>query len=214
MKGKNPGYDSYIPQYDRQSRDNEKQFGIRVAHDPSDWMQIVAIRAAVFLSEQCCPYDEEFDGNDFCSTHLIGYKGNEPIACFRARFFADFCKLERLAVRHEFRNTRMSFDIVRAGIELARKKGYRRIYGHAQDRLLKFWMHFGAKPLAKDYKLVFSDFSYTEVLLEVEPHPDAITVDSDPYVIIRPEGAWHKTGILEESGNRPVTSPLVEMKYA
>lgn len=214
MKNQRPRYDTYIPQSEQGPENNEKQFGIRVAHDPSDLMKVVAIRSAVFLSEQRCPFEEEFDGNDLCASHLIGHKGDEPVACIRARFFAEFCKLERLAVRHEYRNTRMSFDIVRAGIELARKKGYRRIYGHAQDRLLKFWMHFGAKPLPKKHKLIFSDFSYTEVLLEVDPHPDPITVDSDPFVIIRPEGAWHKTGILEQSASRPVTSPLVNLKVA
>jgi hypothetical protein len=146
--------------------------------------------------------------------HLIGYIDGEPAACLRARFFADFVKLERLAVRHEFRNSRMAFAIVRAGIEMARKKGFRRIYGHAQDRYVKFWAHFGAKPLGPDRTLVFSDFSYTEMVIELEPHPDAITVDSDPYVIIRPEGEWHHAGALDASAARPVTSPVRNQKAA
>jgi predicted GNAT family N-acyltransferase len=194
--------------------DNTPRHGIKVARTIADMMQVVAIRAAVFMSEQNCPYEEEFDGNDFCAMHLIGYIDGEPAACIRARFFADFVKLERLAVRHEFRNTRMSFNIVRAGIEVARKKGFRLIYGHAQDRLIKFWSHFGAKPLGQDRTLVFSDFSYTEMVIELEPHPDPITVDSDPYVIIRPEGEWHRAGALDMSSARPVTSPLRDQKAA
>jgi predicted GNAT family N-acyltransferase len=166
------------------------------------------------MSEQNCPYEEEFDGNDFCAMHLIGYVNGEPAACIRARFFADFCKLERLAVRHEFRNTRLSFNIVNAGIEIARKKGYRLIYGHAQDRLVKFWSHFGAKPLGSNRKLVFSDFSYTEMVIELEPHPEPVTIDTDPYVIIRPEGEWHRQGALDVSSARAVTSPLREQKAA
>src|SRR5262249_37327661 len=138
----------------------------------------------------------------------------EPIACIRIRYFADFAKIERLAVRHEFRNSRMSFNIVRAAIELIRKKGYRQIYGQAQDRLVKFWGHFGFKPLPKRAELVFSDFSYTEMRMEVEPHPDPITIDSDPYVIIRAEGMWHHSGVLEESATRPVTSPLLDLAQA
>ena len=201
-----PIYDSYDKNL---AASGKRHYGIKVARSLSDMMQIVAIRSAVFISEQDCPYDEEFDGNDFCSTHLIGYVGNEPAACLRARFFADFAKLERLAVRHEFRRSRLSFKIVRAGIELARAKGYKRIYGHAQDRLVNFWSTFGARPMeARDKPLVFSDFSYTEMLLEAEPHPDAITLDSDPYLLIRPEGKWHEDAILEKSASRDVTCPL------
>lgn len=191
-----------------------KPYGIKVARTLDDMMKVVAIRSAVFMSEQTCPYLEEFDGNDFSATHLIGYVGDEPAACLRARFFASFAKLERLAVRHEFRNSRLSFDIVWAGIELARKKGYTQIYGHAQDRLVKFWSRFGARPMGDNRKLAFSDYSYTEMLLEVEPHPDPLTLDSDPYELIRPEGEWHKPGILERSIARPVTSPLHDREAA
>jgi predicted GNAT family N-acyltransferase len=181
---------------------------IKIARSMEDLMQVVAIRSAVFLTDQACPYEEEFDGNDFCSLHLIAMVGPEPAACLRARYFGDFCKLERLAVRQDYRRSRIAFQIVQAGIELARKKGFRRIYGHAQDRLVDFWAHFGAKPLGDGRKLVFSDFSYTEMVIELEPHPDPITMDTDPYLIIRPEGDWEDRGVLDESSSRPVTSPL------
>jgi predicted GNAT family N-acyltransferase len=190
------------------SRRNTKEFSVSVARTLNDMMEVSAIRAAVYMAEQSCPYDEEFDGNDFCALHLIGRVGREPATCLRVRFFADFAKLERMAVRQEFRQSTIAFEMARAGIELCRKKGYRRIYGHAQDRLIPFWSRFGFKPVDKQHNLVFSDFSYTEVLLETEPHPEAITLDADPYVLIRPEGEWHRPGILEQSATRAVTSPL------
>jgi len=49
------------------------------------------------------------------------------------------------------------------------------------------------------------------MLLEFEPDQNAITLDSDPYVIIRPEGEWDTPGILEASASRPSTSPLRAM---
>ncbi len=197
--------------YDKKRRETQNgppTLHVKVARTLDDLMQVTAIRSAVFLADQVCPYEEEFDGNDLCAMHLIGMSGTEPAACIRARFFADFVKLERLAVRQEFRRSRLSFMMVQAGIELARKKGFRRIYGHAQDRLVDFWARFGAKPLGPDRKLVFSDFSYTEMVIDLEPHPDPITVGSDPYVIIRPEGEWHNPGVLEASAARAPTSPL------
>jgi predicted GNAT family N-acyltransferase len=203
-----PIYSNYDASKANENNKLVPAYAIRVARTLEDLMQVTAIRSAVFLTDQTCPYEEEFDGNDLCAIHLIGSVGGEPAACIRARFFADFVKLERLAVRQEFRRSRLSFKMVQAGIELARKKGFRRIYGHAQDRLVDFWARFGAKPLGLDRKLVFSDFSYTEMVIDLDPHPDPITVDSDPYLIIRPEGEWHRPGILDASASRAPTSPL------
>jgi predicted GNAT family N-acyltransferase len=170
-------------------------------------MRVMTIRSAVYMSEQECPYGEEFDGNDFSATHLIGYVGDEPAACLRIRYFADFVKMERLAVRREFRKTRLAFKIVHAGIELCRTKGYRKIYGHSQKRLLNFWSRFGFKPFEGSREFVFSDFDYIEVSLDLTPHPHAISIGVDPYIMIRPEGRWHVPGILERSAIRPVTRP-------
>ena len=35
---------------------------------------------------------------------------------------------------------------------------------------------------------MFSDFDYVEVKLETAKHPQSITLNDDPYVLIRPEG--------------------------
>ena len=185
-----------------------------VARSLEDLARVIALRAAVYMAEQACPYEEEFDGNDLSATHLIGYVGDEPAGCLRIRFFADFAKIERLAVRAEYRNTRMAFALVRAGIELARVKGYRRLYGHAQKRLVGFWSRFGFRVFEGAQELVFSDFDYIEMLLEAEPHPQAIGIGVDPYVIIRPEGRWHRAGALDRSRSRAVTRPSVDRKAA
>ncbi|MGO8710757.1 MAG: GNAT family N-acetyltransferase, partial [Rhizomicrobium sp.] len=150
-----------------------------------------------------------FDGNDMSATHLLGYVGDEPAGCIRIRYFADFAKIERLAVRKEFRSTRLSFQLVRAAIELCRVKGYRRLYGHAQKRLVNFWSRFGFRLFEGGQELVFSDFDYVEMVADIEAHPDAITIGGNPYKTIRPEGRWHVPGILESSAHRDVTRPSV-----
>jgi predicted GNAT family N-acyltransferase len=203
-----PIYDGYREQ--RKGRD----LSVTIVRTLEDMMRVIAIRSAVYVAEQGCPYDEEFDGNDFSSTHLIGYIGREPAGCLRVRYFADFAKIERLAVRREFRNTRLAFQIVRAGIELCRTKGYQRLYGHSQKRLLNFWSRFGFRPLEGGREFVFSDFDYVEIVLDTTPHPEAISIGVDPYIIIRPEGRWHLPGVLERSASRPVTRPSAERTRA
>lgn len=190
---------------------NSNSISIRIARDANDLMRVTAIRSAVYLAEQNCPLDEEFDGNDLVAAHFIGFIGDEPAACLRVRFFGEFAKVERLAVRHQFRRSRISFRLVQASVEYIKRKGFRKIYGQAQDRLVDFWAHFGAKPLPGNRKITFSDFSYTEMLLEIEPPADAITLESDPYMIIRPEGEWDCPGALDRSAGRDVTSPIRQL---
>lgn len=179
-----------------------RRMHVKVARGADDLLMVYAIRAAVFLAEQACPYAEEFDGNDQCATHFIGFVGSEPACCLRARYFADFAKLERLAVRKEFRRTRVSFDVVRTAVEHVRRKGFRRIYGHARQGVEKFWAHFGAKPLSPGNDFVFSDHLYSEMIAEYDALPDAIGLESGPYVIVRPEGDWDRPGVLESSAER------------
>jgi hypothetical protein len=97
--------------------------GIRVVNGFDDMMRVAAVRSAVYIGEQSCPYNEEFDGNDLAATHLLALVDNEPAGCMRLRFFGDFAKLERLAVRREFRTSRTAFQLVRAALRCAGKRG-------------------------------------------------------------------------------------------
>lgn len=189
-----PKYDSYDKAY--------SATGITVAREISEVMKAAAIRSAVYIGEQNCPYDEEFDGNDFAATHLLAYVDNEPAGCMRIRFFGTFAKLERLAVRKEFRTTRTAFELVRASVELCRAKGFRTIYGHARTDLLNFWQSFGFHVRPERGEFAFSGHHFVEMREEIEPTNDAISLIDDPYRIIRPEGKWHLPGILELSSDR------------
>jgi predicted GNAT family N-acyltransferase len=201
---KRPLYDGY------RTGQAKTALSVTMARTIEDMMRIVAMRSAVYIGEQECPYDEEFDGNDFAGTNLLGYVGDEPAGCIRVRYFADFAKIERLAVRKEFRNTRLSFHLVRAAIELCRAKGYQQLYGHAQKRLVKFWSRFGFKILEGGRELVFSDFDYVEMVMQTPRDANAIAIGQDPYRVIRPEGRWHVPGVLEASSKRAVSRPSVD----
>jgi len=198
-----PLYDSYQPGA------AFGEIGITVVRTMEDLSRIIALRSAVYIGEQECPYDEEYDGNDFAATHLLAYIGDEPAGCLRVRFFAGFAKIERLAVRKEFRKTRAAFQLVRAAFKLCQKKGYAKAYGHSQVRLVNFWSRFGFRVPENAQKLVFSDFDYIEMVADLEPDADAVQIGVDPYVIIRPEGRWHRQGVLEKSAVREVTRPSV-----
>jgi predicted GNAT family N-acyltransferase len=205
---RSPVLPSEMPVYDGYMNHNtENDISVTVARSIEDLMRVMAVRSAVFVGEQRCPYREEFDGNDFSGTHLLGYVGHEPVAALRIRYFADFAKLERLAVRSGFRGRGVAQQVIRAGIEICRLKGYTRIYGQSERSMVEWYEQFGFRVPNAARELVFSDYDYVEIVLDEPRHPNAISIETDPYVIIRQEGRWHTRGILERSATRPVTRP-------
>jgi len=186
------------------------QVSVKVARTIDDFMRAAVIRGAVFIGEQQCPYDEEFDGNDFSATHLIGYVGAEPAGCLRIRYFSDFAKLERLVVRKEFRSSGLARELVAAGVAFCRTKGYTQMCTYAQKRLVKFWGKCGFSISDTPRELVFSDFDYVEMVHHANRADETISFETNPYVVIRPEGNWRESGILERSQIRGVTRPSAE----
>jgi predicted GNAT family N-acyltransferase len=174
----------------------------RVSRTIEDIMKVFAIRAATYMNEQACPYDEEFDGNDFCAAHILGEINGEPAGCIRIRFFGDFVKIERLAVRPEFRSSTLAFRLVRAAFDYCRTKGFRKAYGHARHDLVNFWSRFGFQEIPGRPTFEFSDVTYVEMEADVSACNDVIGIGRSPFELIRPEGAWDRPGPLDRSALR------------
>jgi predicted GNAT family N-acyltransferase len=193
---------------DNKAAPSEPRLEIRVVNRQDDLAKSMAIRAAVFMAEQACPYSEEFDENDFVGMHLLGTVSDEPAATLRIRFFADFAKLERWAVLPRFRGTSIGGSIVEHALKVCQRKGYRRVYAHAQIRYVEKWKRFGLKPMLKNAPLVFSDYEYVEMVGELPEIENSLNLQSDPYILIRPEGYWDCPGVLDKSASRRALSPF------
>ena len=201
--------DRSLPPPSEPERKNAPPAALRtvVAHSSLEFDQARAIRAAVFMAEQNCPYAEEFDGNDYSATHFVGYVDDEPAATLRVRYFGTFVKIERLSVLKRFRGQAIADEIIRCALEFLSRKGYRKAYGHPQLRLVPLWAKYGFRVMDNVKPFVFSDHEYVAVEGDLPGHADAIAIDSDPYLIVRPEGVWDEAGILERSVARPATNP-------
>lgn len=175
---------------------------VKVVHNMDELMQVFSIRSATFIAENKDPYAEEFDGNDFAATHLVAYVKGEPAATIRLRFFGDFAKLERLCVRSEFRKSLVFSRIVRAGIALCERKGFRKLYGHSRHDLVALWRTFGFRPIKDRYPFVFSGEKYIEISRDLNPPANAISLGDSPHQILRPEGQWDRPGVLDHSAAR------------
>ena len=188
----------------------EAELRVSVARTLDDLMRVTVVRSLVYMSEQACPFDEEFDGNDFAgATHLMLTRGSEPVGVVRLRWFAGFAKLERLAIRAEYRGGGGLMLLSRAAFDHARRKGYRVLMGHAQQRLVPFWKRFfGGRVRAGRAAFSFSDYDYVEMEFDLDPPADAISIDSDPLVLLRPEGEWDRPGVLDRSLARSAVASM------
>ena len=180
------------------------QFSARPVRSLEEFGMVVAIRSAVFLAEQGCPYEEEFDGNDFCASHFLVFEGRRAVGTLRLRWFAGFAKLERVSMLPSHRNGCLALKVLLAeAFEVVARKGYRRIIAQIQARLWGMWSHTFACRLVEGRRpFSFSDYDYAEVEIALPVHPNVIGARADPYVIIRPEGEWDVPGVLDKSAGR------------
>jgi predicted GNAT family N-acyltransferase len=175
------------------------QVDIETVRSMAGLSQVFALRAATYLAEQFCTYEQEFDGNDFCATQFVASVDGDPAGCIRLRYFGDFAKLERLCVRREYRGSGLTKALVLAALDHARAKSFHRVYGHARADLVGMWREFGFEPIKGRLPFRFANLDYVEILRELEPDENAVRLGVPAMLTTRPEGAWDEPGPLDLS---------------
>lgn len=169
-----------------------------------------SVRSVVFVGEQLCPYAEEYDGNDLCATHFIARVDREVVGTLRVRCFSDFAKLERLAVLAPYRGQGVAAAIVNEALTYLQYKGYRRIQLHAQTRFARFWERWARREASQEV-FVFSDHEYLVMTGRLPAVGGHMSMETNPMVLNRPEGAWHLPGVLEASQARFQTRQIASV---
>lgn len=152
-----------------------------------------AIRSICFMEEHGVKAQQTFDGNDYQATHMIVYAGDEPIGTLRIRWFKDFAKLERLAFREAYRNTHVLKEFVFFVFNHIARKGYGKIIAHAQPKYARLWrIAFGCRNAEGKKPFYFDGHAepYIELIKELTPQENAISISTDPAVMFRTEGFW------------------------
>ncbi|MEO1477722.1 MAG: GNAT family N-acetyltransferase [Bacteroidota bacterium] len=119
------------------------------------WDAARQIRHAVFVVEQACPPEEEWDAFDFEATHLLGVLDDEPVATARWRTVetADgpTAKLERFAVLASHRGRGLGRGLVAQTLADAEAAGHRRFAMHAQAHLADFYTSMGFQRVGSEF---------------------------------------------------------------
>lgn len=108
------------------------------------------IRRKVFVDEQNCPADLEYQHDDI-STHFLATFNNVPCGAARWRKTENGIKLERFAVLPEFRGKGVGAHLVKAVLEdIHGTPG--KIYLNAQLPAMSFYTSFGFKPIGGQFE--------------------------------------------------------------
>jgi predicted GNAT family N-acyltransferase len=188
------------------AQSNHSGVTIKLASTSDELLQCYALRAAVFMGEQQCPYWEEFDGNDYSASHLMLYVGGEPAASMRVRWFSGFAKLERAIILKRYRSMGLFVPFVEWAKSFAAQKGYPKAYLHGQKRLWEIFERQGFRKV-NEHPFHFSDHEYGAFAADLDIGEDAPSVLTDPMVLNRPEDRLDRPGILEQSMERGASNP-------
>lgn len=122
-------------------------FHIHPVRNEAEWEHARRIRERVFIEEQGCPPEEEWDGYDEVSRHFLGWLEAVPIATARWRVvpFQErlVAKLERFAVLPAYRGQGYGRALVQYVMADAQRAGFSALLLHAQAHLERFYERLG-----------------------------------------------------------------------
>ncbi|MFO8099508.1 MAG: GNAT family N-acetyltransferase [Salinibacter sp.] len=124
----------------------------------ADWQAARAIRERVFIDEQDCPPDEEWDGHDASSRHVLGRVDGTAVATARWRTVPHneeiVAKLERFAVLPDYRGCGYGSRLVASVLADARRAGFATFLVHAQAHLKGWYAEHGFESTGRTFEEV------------------------------------------------------------
>jgi predicted GNAT family N-acyltransferase len=117
---------------------------IRLANFSEDFLEIKAIRKAVFQEEQKVEEALEFDGKDEICEHLIAYLDNLAVGTARIRYIDDkTVKIERLAVLSTARGQGIGKKIMEEALLIIASKDIAEVVINAQEYVKALYYKLG-----------------------------------------------------------------------
>jgi len=118
--------------------------------DPKDLEKVFAIRRQVFVVEQNCPPELEWEHEDE-ATHFLAIINGVPAGAARWRKTNKGYKLERFAVLNQFRGKGVGKELVKAVLsDLPADADY--VYLHAQIQAMGLYKKAGFKPTGHEFE--------------------------------------------------------------
>ena len=190
---------------ERKCHDWANRVEVRIVRTPDEFAMAMAVRAAVFLAEEDnITYFDEFNGNDYAASHLLGFVDGDPAGVARLRWFPEFALLERIGIRRRYRSYTLLKALADNALDLCREKGYRTISGRARsEQLVKFWQRLGGRQSGPAIQMFRG--TLVPIVHDLKRRPGQHAVPSGPFgdpdfenLIAQQEGAWNFSSLSAE----------------
>ena len=127
-----------------------KEIEVKKVTDPVDLEKVFAIRRQVFVVEQDCPPELEWEFEDE-SNHFLATVDGEPAGACRWRKTDKGYKLERFAVLKKFRGMGVGQELVRSVLaDLPTDADY--VYMHAQIQAVPLYEKFNFEKVGPEFE--------------------------------------------------------------
>lgn len=127
---------------------------VKTIESLNEFVEAIRIRVDVFIKEQKCPPGWEPDQLDKSSKHFIALLNGEIVATARLGESQDLItKLERMAVKKEYRGKGVGKALLLHIIKFARQNGFKKIYAQAQVQAEPFYRKNGFITVSGAYDL-------------------------------------------------------------
>ena len=124
----------------------------KVVTNLEDLIKVFIVRGIVFIEEQGVSYNIEHDEHDFPATHVLGEMDGEPFAAGRIRAVGEYAKLERVAIRKQYRGKGLGHKLTEFMLAVAQGQGFRKFKVHAQSYLKDFYRKHGFEIVGDMFK--------------------------------------------------------------
>jgi predicted GNAT family N-acyltransferase len=121
-------------------------FIAKEAKTPEDMAKVRFIRSEVFIKEQNCPVEDEFDNYDNTSVHFLIFYDGKPVGCARlliADNEKDIYKIGRIAVLKKYRKKGVGKEMCLYIIDKIKKSDGKKIHLDAQVQAKGFYETMG-----------------------------------------------------------------------
>jgi predicted GNAT family N-acyltransferase len=117
-----------------------------------DLSDAYAIRREVFMEEQNCPEDEEFDGTDGSCVHLVIYEDDLPVCTGRIFICEEYFKIGRVATVMTHRGRGIATGLMQSLIGASVAMGGHRQIIHAQIVAKGFYEKLGFTAYGEEFE--------------------------------------------------------------
>ncbi|MCI0440463.1 MAG: GNAT family N-acetyltransferase [Chloroflexi bacterium] len=117
---------------------------VKQVETPAEWEAVKELRVRVFVHEQGCPLDEEFDEYDAAAIHAVALFDGRVVGTGRVyRNGAGETQIGRMAVEKSLRRGGVGGKLLSFLEEQARLMGVREVMLHAQTYVQSFYARHG-----------------------------------------------------------------------